>query len=218
MGISGATSVGVGGKHSCAVMGNATVKCWGSNSSGQLGNKDHGPGHHPFSKVPLDVTLPSGALLGSVAEVDGGGVHTCARSIHGSVHCWGLDGSGQLGDDKALANRNFAVPVEGITSARDLGLGYRHSCVVLYDATGRCWGANDEFQLATLITEFFGYSAIAVQTQALSGAGQVDGGWNHGCAARGDSNQAMCWGLNDRGQLGNGSTHNGPTAAPTIAL
>src|SRR5262249_13910562 len=80
-------SVSVGGEHTCALRGDGTLWCWGSNAWGQLGDgtfDDHGP-------VRVEA-------LSDVIAVEAGGVSTWAIVRGGSVFCWGSDREAQLGD------------------------------------------------------------------------------------------------------------------------
>jgi alpha-tubulin suppressor-like RCC1 family protein len=97
-GITTATSVGAaiggggGGEHTCAVLSGGSVRCWGANDQGQLGDGNR----------TIDPVATSVAVLGitSAAQVAGGGWHTCARLTGGSVRCWGSGFSGELGDGR----------------------------------------------------------------------------------------------------------------------
>src|SRR5688500_7655400 len=86
-----AAGPGAFGNHTCLVKEDATVHCWGSNDSGQLGNGSGGPGQ--FETSPVRVTNLFGAI-----SVAAGSSHTCALRADGTVVCWGSNGSGQLGN------------------------------------------------------------------------------------------------------------------------
>ena len=87
-GITGATAITTGAYHTCAVLGNGTLRCWGRNGQGQLGN-----GTFTNSSTPVPVSGLTG-----VAAVSGGGAHTCAVLSDGTVRCWGENEFGQLGN------------------------------------------------------------------------------------------------------------------------
>ncbi|MBK6533868.1 MAG: hypothetical protein IPF99_31065 [Deltaproteobacteria bacterium] len=76
-------------------MTDATLRCWGRNSSGQLGDGTNGTRRSP--------TVVAG--LGGVAEVTLGDAHTCARLNSGELRCWGDNESGQLGDGTTTDRR-----------------------------------------------------------------------------------------------------------------
>jgi alpha-tubulin suppressor-like RCC1 family protein len=82
-----ASAIGAGDQHTCAVLTDTTVQCWGSNFFGQLGDQTIVDRHSPVAVFGLD----------GVAEVSGGFTHTCARRIDDSVACWGRNDKGQVG-------------------------------------------------------------------------------------------------------------------------
>jgi alpha-tubulin suppressor-like RCC1 family protein len=88
-GIATAVSVSVGDIHSCAVLDNGALQCWGFGSYGQLGN-----GGTADSRVPAPVTD-----INSAVRVTGGQWHSCAVLQTGAVQCWGYNGGGNLGNN-----------------------------------------------------------------------------------------------------------------------
>jgi alpha-tubulin suppressor-like RCC1 family protein len=92
--ISLASAVAAGARHTCAILADATVSCWGANESGQLGN-----GKVDSSNVPVQVLG-----LTNVDAIVAGGAHSCARRTDGTVWCWGANTSGQLGDGITLSS------------------------------------------------------------------------------------------------------------------
>lgn len=87
-GISSAIHIAAGMLHSCALLDDGTIKCWGNNSDGQLGDRTT-----TDSSVPVTATTLSG-----ITQVAAGGRHSCALTENGAVKCWGSNGSYQLGD------------------------------------------------------------------------------------------------------------------------
>lgn len=98
---SGAVQVSNGADHACALMDDGSVKCWGWNKWGQLGD-----GTNDHSNVPVDVT----GLNGPAVELIAGGFHTCAALASGELQCWGKNSNGQLGDGTTV-DRNVPVTV-----------------------------------------------------------------------------------------------------------
>jgi alpha-tubulin suppressor-like RCC1 family protein len=113
------------------------VKCWGSNSSGQVGDNTV-----TDRATPVAVVGPAG-----VTGISAGGSHTCARYTSGGVKCWGSNVSGQLGDGTTM-NRKTPVAVAGLVGAGEVSAGGSHT-VARLAANGslRSWGANAYGQL-----------------------------------------------------------------------
>jgi len=203
--LSGAVAVTAGEYHSCATLGDGTAWCWGRNNQGQLGDGSTTDRRWP---VPVRGVGGSGAL-GGVLQVEAGGSHTCARTGAHPAVCWGLNSSGQLGDG-TTTRRLWPVPVDGAAGATvvDIGVGALHSCGVLADGSAWCWGAGGNHRLGNGST----VNQTTPQQVAgpggsgfLEGAVRIDGGGSHSCAVLGGGS-AWCWGRNNRGQLGIGST------------
>lgn len=142
------TSIAAGGYHTCARRTDGTALCWGSGSSGQLGDGDSGMGH--LRTKATRVRRGSGDLKGVVA-VGSGSYHTCARRSDGSAWCWGSADKGQLGDGttghpmtqlrtKAVRVRRSGGP---FTSVRALSGGVAFTCARRADRSLWCWGSND---------------------------------------------------------------------------
>lgn len=105
-----ASQLAVGVGHACALLTTGNVRCWGSNSSGQLG--------YGNTNNIGDNETPASA--GSVIQLSAGGFHTCALLDTGSVRCWGLNNSGQLG----YGNTNDIGDNETPATAGDVNVGY----------------------------------------------------------------------------------------------
>ncbi|MBT8202669.1 MAG: hypothetical protein KJO87_05120, partial [Acidimicrobiia bacterium] len=125
----------------------------------------------------------------------------------GTVVCWGLNNAGQLGDG-TTTDRNSATQVTAMTAAVGIDGGGVHTCVVKSDGTAWCWGKNDKGQLG----DGTGSNSLTpVQVAGIGGTGSltdaavIGSGLTHACAGRSDGS-AACWGLNDKGQLGDNTT------------
>jgi peptidoglycan hydrolase-like protein with peptidoglycan-binding domain len=125
-----------GERHSCVVLVDGGVRCWGNNGNGQLGNGT-------LATLPAPVAVSGVSTATGVAA---GVYHTCARLSEGAVRCWGYNGTGQLGNG-TLANSTTPVPVSGLSTATVVATGAFHSCAVLADGSVRCWGQNVTGQL-----------------------------------------------------------------------
>ncbi|MCA1827468.1 MAG: hypothetical protein LC689_11105, partial [Myxococcales bacterium] len=160
-----ASAIAAGGGTSCAIVGGA-VRCWGSNSRGQLGFSGA-----PKSLVPVQVPGISGATRITV-----GTSHACAVAA-GQVLCWGANDSGQLGVVPG-ADSPTPVVVQGLSSPDRITAGDRHSCAVSVAGAVTCWGANDLGQTtvpavsASLIAAGTGYTCAVVSGGAVRCWGQ----------------------------------------------
>ncbi len=198
-GLSGATQISVGASHACVLVTGGQVRCWGSNSAGQLGN-----GTSVDSATPVAVTGLSGAT-----QISAGSRHTCALVTGGQVRCWGINASGQLGNG-TFVDSATPVAVTGLSGATQITVGTSHTCVLVTGGQVRCWGINNFGQLGAGVVG--GSSATLVAVTGLSGATQISSGDSHTCALV-TGGQARCWGKNDAGGLGNGTT-GGSSATP----
>jgi len=204
-----AVSVSTGGSHSCAVMADGTVQCWGANFSGQLGNNST-----TSSSSPVLVSGISGLTPETTAvSVSTGAYNSCAVMGNGAAECWGNNMGGQLGNNSSTDSL-VPVPVQDITgltpetTAVSVSTSLYHSCAVMANGSVTCWGNNGSGQLGNNSAIS---SPIPVLAQNITGlipastAVIVSTGSFHTCALMGDST-VQCWGANSYGQLGTSST------------
>ncbi len=195
-GLTGVHSVSAGVNHTCAVAG-GMGHCWGDNEFGQLGD-----GTQQAALTPVAVSGLTGAL-----SISAGGAHTCAKLGDGTIKCWGRNTSGQLGIG---SNADSAVPVavKGLSGVVSVGAGNAYTCALMSDSTVFCWGLNFHGQLGNGTNDD---SATPVAVPGLSGVeAVVASGLSHTCALMSDGT-VRCWGRNDFGQLGDGTTANAST-------
>ncbi len=146
----GVKAISAGSDHTCALLNNNTVQCWGLNSNGQLGD-----GTTTNSLIPVNVT----GLVVEVTAMVSGGNHTCVLLSTGFPQCWGMNSSGQLGDETITA-RSMPVDVKSLAGrAMSIASGWNHTCVVLITMTLQCWGDNTHGQLGQGTA---GYSSLPV--------------------------------------------------------
>jgi len=187
-------SISCGLHHACVLLENDTIKCWGRNAEGQLGD-----GTTTERDLPTEVT----GLTDTVAGISAGRYHTCALTEEGRVLCWGTNAYGELGDG-TTDNRTQPVIVSDITSIGGISAGIYHTCALEEGGTGVwCWGRNNEGQLGD------GSLVPSLVPVAVSGldpviSAVVAGGY-HTCVFK-NSGEALCWGRNDEGQVGNDTT------------
>jgi alpha-tubulin suppressor-like RCC1 family protein len=137
--VTGAIKVAVGAQHACALLATGGIVCWGQNQNGQLGN-----GTTTSSSLPVAVEGITNAV-----DITAGYKSTCALLVDGTVRCWGSDEYGQLGNGEAGAGAQFDAPVKvvGLPNATSIVSGGYHTCAVLQDHQGACWGRGGFGQL-----------------------------------------------------------------------
>ena len=195
-----ARGIVAGTAHTCARRSEGTATCWGQNDLGQLGNGSTTDALEPVAVASLNDI----AALG-----DANGNHTCARRPDGTVACWGDNAVQQTGDRFTGALYNTApVAVVGIDQVIQVATGAQHTCALKSDGTVFCWGGNAEGQLGSGFTDTI--LGAPFQVPGLANAVAIGAGVAHTCALLA-SGAVTCWGKNDSGQLGNG------TSAGTLA-
>jgi alpha-tubulin suppressor-like RCC1 family protein len=207
---SGVQSVAAGGTATCALTTSGGVKCWGDNAQGTLGD-----GTTVDSTTPVDVTGLSSGVAAISAGAGGGGGQMCALTTAGGVKCWGANGFGQLGDG-TTSFRSSPVDVSGLTSGvAAVSAGAETTCALTTGGGVKCWGRGDYGELGTGSTAD---SATPLDVSGLtSGVTAVAAGGGHACALL-SGGTVDCWGLNDWGQLGDGTTTMRLTPTPVSGL
>lgn len=203
-----ATRVVSGANHSCALLDNNNVKCWGVNNYRQLGTPANAV---PFSSTPVDVP----GLSNNITQLASMADHSCGIHSGGAVSCWGADSFGQLGDG-TVAPFKGAVDVNGLGGdARQVSTGVSHTCALVAGGGVKCWGSNEFGQLGNGNTTT---SSKPVSVIGLSRpASEISAGGYHSCA-RLDNNDIYCWGRGTKGQLGNGGNTSSPNAVKVLSL
>ncbi|MFJ5546872.1 RCC1 domain-containing protein [Streptomyces sp. NPDC093225] len=169
-----------------------TVKAWGHNSSGQLGN-----GGRASQAVPA--TVPG---LTDIKDVAAGGSHALALDTRGQVYSWGNNAYGQLGNNRTGDGRTVADRVQLPPRAAQISAGCDFSLALLENGAVYAWGRGVHGQLGNGSRAL---SSVPVKVQGLSDIVEIDAGCHHALARTAD-NTVKSWGYNLYGQLGDSST------------
>lgn len=192
----GVAAISMRGLHGCALMENGSVKCWGPNARGALGD-----GTLNDSLAAVDVAgLPDG-----IVAISAGIQRTCAITAEGGVKCWGSNEYNNLGDGSDVAYSLTPVDVVGLDSGvRSVDVNYYRTRAVKQDDTVWCWGMGAPLGDGVSLE-----SPTPVQVADMGNAEQVTSGRYFSCAVTA-AQSVRCWGGNHYGQLGNGTTLDAP--------
>lgn len=200
--LTGVTAIAAGSYHTCALLSGGTVDCWG------LLGLDPNAGAANNSLVPTAVSNLSG-----VVAITAGQGFTCALLSAGSVECWGHNDAGQLGDGTTV-DSSTPVLVSNITGATVIAAGTEHACALVSGGAVACWGYNGAGQLGNGTTSASPVAAPSM-VMNITGATAISASFDHTCALR-RSGAVECWGANDYGGLGNGTTTGSPTPVAVV--
>jgi alpha-tubulin suppressor-like RCC1 family protein len=206
-----------GGNHSCAILGDGGVRCWGRGASGRLG-------YGSTADVGDDeaVTALGSVYLGAgrtATSISAGDSSTCAIRDDGNVLCWGANDVGQLGrgdvqsiGDNELPGNYPPVALAPGRTARAVSVGYAHACAILDDGSVRCWGYGGAGALGYgNITNIGDDEPPSAAGPVYLGNGRtataITTGTNTTCAIL-DDGSVRCWGRGGSGALGYGNTQN----------
>ena len=218
-----AKTLALGREHSCAILDDDSVKCWGGNTFGQLGlgdKKDRGKNPNEMGDNLPVVDLGAGRSAKSIAA---GYLHTCVVLDNNSVKCWGLGSLGyddpfdtsrgdqpnEMGDNLPVVNLGSARTVKALT----VGGGGAQNCALLDNDTIKCWGTNSfgvlgiESTIVSVGNNFppglMGDELLSIPLGVNRTVKTVSAGYSQTCAIL-DNNSLKCWGQNDLGLLGLG--------------
>ncbi|MFM7679438.1 MAG: hypothetical protein ACKO83_11380, partial [Roseiflexaceae bacterium] len=208
------TDIDADGYNACALTSTGAAYCWGDNNDYGKGNL--GNGTTTWSSMPVAVSMPTGVTF---VQIDVGSRTTCALTAAGQAYCWGDNNYGQLGNGKTGLQQGWSttpvavqLPVEGMDTAvfTNISTSGATTCAVSTTGAVYCWGMSDLGQ---------------------AGNGGAVGGWWHlprqvslpagvtitrvhvggSTCAVATSGSAYCWGNNQFGAFGNGTTSDGLT-------
>lgn len=194
--ISGGAAVGAGGSHTLALMNNGTIKAWGRNFDGELGN-----GMQTTSGCFCEMNIVDVLGMTNVLAVASGNISSHALKDDGTVWGWGGDNFGQLGDGNANLTGCFCelTPVQavGLSGITAIAAGSFHVLALKNDSTVWTWGSNSNGQLG-----YVGGSSSATPTQiSINNVIAIAAGQNFSYALKSDGS-VWAWGDNSWGQLG----------------
>lgn len=189
-------SISAGNAHTCGLNSSGQAYCWGSNAYGQLGNNATA-----FQKTPVAVQHPSGVTFTSISAAY---THTCALDTTGQAWCWGYGAEGALGGGFSFGD---SVPVQvthpsGVTFT-SVVTEYKHTCALTSAGQAYCWGKNGSGQIGDNTTTTR-YTPVAVSQPGGVTFASIATGDFHTCA-RTSAGNGYCWGINNRGQVGDGT-------------
>lgn len=192
----------VGVSHVCAVDTNQDLYCWGSNSSGQLGDNS-------TTVRPSPVLIGNGYVKVKTQSTNYIGYHTCGLKDTGAIFCWGKNYTGQLGDNSTV-DRLVPTAVFGAYTFSDLSVGTLHTCGLLTSGGVMCWGSNiynwnpvGGLGNGDLTGTFKSQPQTVVDSDSYT---QISSGWNATCGIT-TSNKLKCWGELNRGFLADPSAN-----------
>ena len=225
-----AVAISTSGGHTCAVLSDHGVKCWGAATDGQLGygNGNVNVGETPAATVAAtgEVSLGTGRTavaittstdLATTTGFTGDAGHTCAILDDGSVECWGDNDDGQLGYGNLSQVGSVPTLLPANAGPIDLGTGHTakaisaggsDTCAILDDGSVKCWGMATDGRLGYPTLDSSGNQADVISPPAAPvdlGVGRtaiaIAAGGEHTCALL-DNSTIRCWGYGAYGQLG----------------
>jgi alpha-tubulin suppressor-like RCC1 family protein len=196
------TSVTAGAYHSCALTSTGQAYCWGYNADGRLGDSTTTTPRKPVAVKPL------GGF--SFTQISAGDRHTCALNSSGAAYCWGYNLWGQIGDSATTFRQGpRAVQMPSGVTFSQIHASENFTCALGTGGQAYCWGYGGDGQTGD--NSIFG---LPIPSAVLQPSGvtftSITTGNAHACGLT-SGGQTYCWGNNDAGQLGDGTTTDQPT-------
>ena len=189
-------SFSAGADHSCLLLLDGTAQCWGEGDGGRLGT-----GTEDDQTSPTDV---AGLLV--FAGVSAAPGHSCGVTTDGDVYCWGTESQCSFGDDSN--DDQYLEPTKEVvnigTRVIRVGAGLNHGCAIIEDGTVNCWGDDSNGQLGNGNPK--NDSCAPDEVKNLESVIDLSVGYEYSCAVV-QGGGGYCWGYNNKGQLGDGTTN-----------
>ena len=201
--------------HTCALLSDQSISCWGSNEYGQIGNGEI----DGTIGISTPYSVPEFSSGSNASLVRAGGHATCVVTTDGELFCWGYKALKGVTNDNSYITTPTHIPHQG-TNVTDVSVGGYHTCSLLENGSVMCWGRNDFGQRGLGYTQ----SATDPFTERATidfgnnrTALQVSAGTHHSCAILEDW-EIVCWGNNTYGQLGNTPSNHESTPVTVSGL
>jgi alpha-tubulin suppressor-like RCC1 family protein len=202
-----------GDEHTCGVTyPDNRAFCWGRNSEGELG--DGTRAGQDTTGFGITYRTRPVAVAGGLTfhHVSAGTWHTCGTTTDDRAFCWGMNGSGQLGDSSEVRMRLKPTRVAGGRHYRQVDAGLSHTCGVTTGYRAFCWGYGIEGRLGNGKDDTIRWPTPVSGSVSFR---RVSVGYMHTCAES-TTNRAYCWGTNSSGELGDGTTTNRLTPVAVV--
>lgn len=197
-----ASSLSLSRGHQCAIMEDASLRCWGGNMNHQVTGVNT-----EFQTSPVPITI---AGVTGFRSVTTGENHTCAISLDNRLFCWGSNEDGQVGGGSSTGTQNSPLHIDSGVTYLSVASGDMHTCAITTDNKLKCWGRNEYGQLGLGDTS---ERTSPTDTDNTASYKYVAAGSRSTCAIRTDD-KLFCWGYNANYQLGDlsATNRNLPTA------
>ena len=202
----------LGDSHTCALLSDGNVRCWGNNTYGQLGLSNT----NTIGDNEVPSSQPVVNFGGVATKLASGALHTCVLKSDNNVSCWGLGLFGRLGygntntvgdDEHPSVVGNVATGVS--SDIIQIAAGTNHTCILTENGNVKCWGRNTYYQLgAGTLANPIGDDETPASVGFINFGEpvvQIAAGGDHTCAIL-QNKKLKCWGRNDSGQLGLANT------------